>query len=466
MTPDSPEYESPFIKETSKRHTRYRKLVQFTESTTRAAIIMLLAAMASLIIANTDAYGPFQEFWSIEIGFVLGGLELKMSLMHIVNDVLMAVFFLLIGLDIKYEMTVGELTNIRQAILPIVAALGGVLVPVVIYLIFNASNPDTVHGWGVPTATDIAFALGIMSLLGSRVPAGIKVFLTTLAVADDIIAILVIAIFYGHSPDILWLVMVAVVMAVLIIMNRTHVYSLVPYLLVGVLLWVCVYMSGIHSTIAGVLLALVIPTGSQVRLKSFPTWSGKRIERAEEQYSPDTHVMGQTDYIKTIASLSKVAKEVVPPSLRLEKKLFPFAYFIILPLFALINADVRLVGEDLGLMLTNTALYGVFFGLVLGKPLGIMLASFVVIKTKIASLPTNATWMHMLGAGILGGVGFTMAIFVSNLAFSDAEVTTAAKLGILTASAVAGIAGYLFLMIQARRDRKKEISSGDGEDST
>lgn len=450
--------DSLFIKEVEGHNKRYRKLIQFTSSSTRAAAVMLLAAIASLIIANSGIYSGFTAFFDTEVGFVFGPIEATMSLREVINDILMAVFFLVIGLEIKYEMTVGELTNIRQALLPILGAVGGVMFPIIIYLGFNAGNPETSHGWGVPTATDIAFALGIMSLLGSRVPTGVKVFLTTLAVADDIIAILIIAVFYGHSPEVFWLVAVALVMIVLVIMNRSHVYSLVPYLLVGLVLWYCVYMSGVHATIAGVLLAFTIPSGSKVNLKSFISWSGKKVEKAKQQFEPGAHIMGQEDYLETVTSLSKVAKEVVPPSTRLEHKLSPWVNFLILPLFALTNADVRFVDGGLGNIWADPALYGIFFGLLLGKPIGIMLFSFITVKLKVASLPTGVTWTHMLGAGILGGVGFTMAIFVANLAFHDPSVTTTAKLAILSASAFAGILGFLFLWIQARKDKRRGVA--------
>ena len=355
-------------------------------------------------------------------------------------------------------MTVGELTNIRQALLPIVAAFGGVFFPIIIYLIFNATNPETAHGWGVPTATDIAFALGIMALLGNRVPNGIRVFLSTLAVADDIIAILVIAIFYGQSPSAFWLAAAAVVFVALIVMNRRHVYSLTPYILVGIVLWYCVFMSGVHSTIAGVLLAFAIPSGSRVNLKSFISWSGNRIKEAKELYEPNDPVIGQKDYIETVSRLSRVARQVVPPATRLENKLYPWVYFAILPLFALTNADVSFVDGSLGNIFADPALYGVFFGLLIGKPVGIMLFSFIIVKTKLASLPEHANWGHMFGAGILGGVGFTMAIFVANLAFDDPAIVTTAKLAILSASLIAGVVGFLVLFIQANAARKKGVA--------
>lgn len=419
---------------------------------------MLLAAVVALVVANTGAYDAFIHFWHTEVGFFFGDAFAGMSMAHIINDIFMAIFFLLVGLEVKYELTVGELTNIRQALLPIMAALGGVIVPVGIYLLFNATNPETAHGWGVPTATDIAFALGILALLGNRVPSGVRVFLSTLAVADDIMAILVIAIFYGQSPSLFWLGAAAAVLVVLVLMNRSHIYSLVPYLLVGAVLWYCVFMSGVHSTIAGVLLAFAIPSGSRVDLKSFTDWSGTKVRQAHEAFQPETPVIAQGKYIETVSSLSRVARQVVPPATRLEHKLYPWVYFAILPLFALTNADVSFTGVDVGAMLTDPVLYGVLLGLLVGKPLGIMVMSFAIVKSKLASLPENVNWGHMLGASILGGVGFTMAIFVANLAFDDEILVATAKLGILAASLLAGIIGFLFLLLQAKRAHKRGVA--------
>ena len=447
-----------FINEVQRHQARYRKLIQFTHSSTKAAGAMLLAAVVALIVANTGAYEAFLDFWHTEVGVFFGDGFAGMSLGHVINDIFMAIFFLLVGLEVKYELTVGELTNIRQALLPIVAAVGGVLAPIGIYLAFNATNPETAHGWGVPTATDIAFALGILALLGNRVPNGVRVFLSTLAVADDIIAILVIAIFYGHSPSLPWLAVAAVVLFVLVLMNRNHIYSLIPYLLVGAVLWYCVYMSGVHATIAGVLLAFTIPSGSRVNIKSFLTWSGDKVREARSAYQPETPVIAQGGYIETVQDLSRVARQVVPPATRLEHRLYPWVYFGILPLFALTNADVSFVGGDLGAMFSNPVLYGVFFGLLVGKPVGIMLFSFIVVKLKVASLPQNVNWIHMLGAAILGGVGFTMAIFMANLAFADEQLVTAAKLGILSASLLAGVLGFVFLYLQARAAKKHGVA--------
>ena len=457
--PDNPDPDGLFIAEVQGRNKRLRQLIQFTHSSTKAAAIMLLAAIVALVVANTPAHGPFLEFWHTQVSIGIGAFHGEMSFAHIINDIFMAVFFLLVGLEIKYEMTAGELTTIRQAILPILGALGGVLAPIAIYLAFNATHPEAFMGWGVPTATDIAFALGILSLLGSRVPNGVRVFLSTLAVADDIIAILVIAIFYGESPDLLWLGAAAIVFVALIVMNRMHVYSLVPYILVGCVLWFCVFSSGIHSTIAGVLLAFAIPSGSRVNLDNFFDWSNKRLRMANSFYEGDeTPLVAQKDYITTVSSLSKISKQAVPPATRLEHKLYPWVYFLILPLFALTNADVAVTGLDFATVTSSPVVLGVFCGLVLGKPIGIMLFSFITVKTKIASLPEFVTWRHMLGASVLGGVGFTMAIFVANLAYADALLITEAKLSILVASTVAGVIGFVLLLLQAKADQRRGIS--------
>lgn len=457
-TAKNPDPHHIFIDEVQGHQRRWLKVVQITSSSTKAAGIMLAAAIVALIIANSPAFEPFEEFWHTHVVVGVGSFVGEMSLAHIINDIFMAVFFLLVGLEIKYEMTVGELTNIRQAALPIIAAFGGVLAPIVIYSIFNAANPETAHGWGVPTATDIAFALGIMALLGSRVPNGVRVFLSTLAVADDIIAILVIAIFYGQSPSFMWLAVAAAILVVLLMLNRAHVYSLAPYLLIGCLLWFAVFMSGVHSTIAGVLLAFTIPTGSRVNLSEFMTWSGDRVREARAAYVETEPVVLQKDYMFTVTRLSSVARQVVPPATRLEHMLYPWVYFAVLPLFALTNADVSFLGGDVLAMISSPVFFGVFFGLLLGKPIGILLFSFLTVKLKIASLPENVNWMHMTGAGILGGVGFTMAIFVANLAFPEALLIADAKVGILSASLLAGVIGFLFLFMQAKAAERQGIS--------
>ncbi|NPD31739.1 Na+/H+ antiporter NhaA [Berryella wangjianweii] len=451
-------HRSVYIDEVQGHQDAFMKFLNFTYSATKAAGLMLAAAVIALVATNAGAYELVMSLWGTELGFMVGSYEATMTLGEVINDVLMAVFFLLVGLEIKYEMTAGDLVDVRQALLPIIAAVGGVVAPIGIYMAFNGGIPETSHGWGVPTATDIAFALGILSLLGSRVPSGVRVFLSTLAVADDIIAIIVIAVFYGHSPSLMWLGCVAVVLAVLVAMNRRHVYSLAPYLAVGVVLWYCVFMSGVHSTIAGVLLAFTIPAGSRIDLRRFVGWSASAARKVQSQYDPNVHVSAQEGYLKTVSSISHVARQVVPPATRLEHKLYPWVYFGILPLFALANADVYLGGTSVLELMDNPVFFGVFLGLLVGKPLGILLFSFVVVKLKVSSLPENTSWMHLTGAAILGGVGFTMAIFVANLAFPDAAHVVNAKLAILLASATAGVVGFTFLAVKAKSDQRRGVA--------
>ena len=441
----SPNPNQPYIPKALRHETRRKRLVEFTSSTTKSAAIMLAAAIVSVIVANSPLYPEFLHFWHAQVTFGIGSSVHDMSLAHIVNDVLMAVFFLLVGLEIKYEMVAGDLTDLRQAVLPIVAAVGGVLVPIIFFTAFNAGR-ETASGWGVPTATDIAFALGILSLLGSRVPNGLKVFLSTLAVVDDIIAILVIAIFYGQTPSASWLALAAVALVVLVLFNRRHVYALWPYLLVGVVLWYFVFMSGVHSTIAGVLLAFTIPCRTNIDMHAFPAWSQNQLDLAQKALDPNDHVIAQHEFLEHIDELTRVAYQVVPPAERLAKRLNPWVYFLILPLFALTNADVSLAGTSAADLFASPVLWGVVCGLVLGKPVGVLLGSLIVVKAKLAKLPEGVTWMQMTGAAVLAGVGFTMAIFVANLAFTSDAVVTIAKAGILLASVVAGVAGFGILM--------------------
>ena len=408
-------HKSPFIKEVSGHQRRWLKLLEFTHSTTKAAGFMLLGAILSLIVANSPAYGPFLEFWHTEISLGFGTTTASMSLAHIINDVFMCLFFLLVGLEIKYEMTVGELTNVRQAILPVGAAVGGVVVPIIFYVVCNQAN--------------------------------------TYAAAGGVIAV-----FYGHAPSVLWLAGALMVLIALMALNRLHFYSLWPYVLLGVVLWYCVFMSGVHSTIAGVLLAFAIPSGSRVDLLSFGRWSNKQLKEIRKNFQPDAPVLGQSDYLDEVSRLARVAKEVVPPATRLERMLYPWVYFAILPLFALTNADVALGGMSIGAIVSDPVFLGVFTGLLLGKPMGIFLFSFLIVKLKISSLPSNVNWAHIFGAALLGGVGFTMAIFVANLAYADPGQILIAKVAVLSASLLAGIIGFAFLLFQANIAMRKGIT--------
>ena len=431
--------------EVRRHHHRKRKLLEFTHSSTRATMLMLAAAVAAFVIENTPVLPYFAEFWhTFEVGFTIGGFSPHLSLEHLINDFLMAIFFLMVGLEIKFEMTAGELVNPRKALLPILGAAGGAVLPALVYLAVNAGSGFE-QGWGVPMANDIAFCLGILALLGSRVPPGLRSFLSTLTIADDIIAILVIAVFYTANLDVVWLAGGLGLFAGALALNRLHVHDLWPYVLVGLGMWACFLLSGVHATIAGVLLALAIPARSQVKLERAPGWFAARARTADERYDPGEPDIVQKEYLAEINEIGRVSRLSIPPITRLDYRLHVPVYFFILPLFAFSNASVVLVGMDPLAIVTSPVTIGVFFGLLLGKPLGIFLATWATVKSGLSDLPDGVRWGHVAGVSVLGGVGFTMAIFVTNLAFVDPATIAMAKAAILAASLVAGVAGFLVL---------------------
>lgn len=366
---------------------------RFFESEKSSGIVLIFCTILSLLVANS-AFGPaYLDFWHIKVA----GLSLE----HWANDALMAVFFLFVGLELERELYVGELSNFRKALLPIIAAAGGIVVPAGIHYALNADMP-TQAGAGIPMATDIAFALGVLALLGSRVPASLKVFLTALAVMDDLGAIVVIAIFYTTQFSPAYLLAAFAVFGVLIILNRLRVMSLLPYLLGGVLMWFLMLKSGVHATIAGVLLAFAIP------------FSGDR----DDESSPSHH---------------------------LEHLLSKPVAFVVLPIFALANTGI-VISEGWQQELLSSNSLGILGGLVLGKPLGIFLASLLAVAVGVCALPGDLKRRHILGAGLLGGIGFTMSIFITNLAFHDsASLINSSKMAILVASLAAGGLGFVWL---------------------
>lgn len=438
-----------FEPEVRRQQRRKRKLVEFTHSSTRATMVMLAAAVAAFVIENTPVLPYFSEFWhTFEMGFSLGEFGVHITLGHFINDFLMALFFLMVGLEIKYEMTAGELTNPRKALLPIVAAAGGAIMPALVYTAVNIGSGFE-RGWGVPMANDIAFCLGILALLGSRVPVGLRAFLSTLTIADDMIAILVIAVFYTAELNILWLAGGLACFAVAMVLNRTHVYDLWPYMVVGFVMWVCFLMSGVHATLAGVLLAMSIPARSQVKLRRLNTWFEEAASTVKERYDPGEPSIVQKEYLHDVQRIGKVSRMSIPPITRLDDRLHVPVYFFILPLFAFSNAGVVLVGMDVMDVLTSPVMIGVFFGLLVGKPAGIFLATWVTVKLHLSDLPEGVNWGHIAGVSILGGVGFTMAIFVTNLSFTDPGTIAIAKSAILAASLIAGVIGFIILRQEA-----------------
>jgi NhaA family Na+:H+ antiporter len=373
-----------------------------------------------------------------------------------INDALMAVFFLLVGIELKYEMTVGPLRKPRQAALPMLAAVGGVAVPALIFLLFN--HGETSSGWAIPIATDIAFALGVMSLLGDRIAPETKVFFQTLAIADDILAIVVLALFYGQTPNIAWCAASLGVILIMAMLNGAHVYSLKPYTIVGIVLWVCVYKSGIHATLAGVVAAFFLPARSDVRLSALHDWLDIWATELDDRYDDEAHVLGQHDFTDDAIFVERVMHHVTPPMLRAERNISVFVNFLILPLFAFANAQVRLVGADIGSILGNTITRGAFLGAVVGKPLGIILVTFVLVRVGFAKLPRHVDWMQVVAVGIMGGLGFTMSILIAGLAFPDPGQVMAAKCAILAGSVTSALVGIAFVrvadaLLAARRRR-------------
>ena len=368
-----------------------------------SGLILLFAAILALIVSN----GNFSDlyFSTLDKYITLGTKEfgLKLSVLHWINDVFMAVFFFFVSLEIKREFLQGELSNIKQALLPIIAAVGGMLVPALFYVFINLGDSETLNGWAIPSATDIAFSLGVLSLLGKRVPLSLKVFLTALAIIDDLGAILIIAIFYSGDLSIKYLSLMLLAFIILLIINKFNIKKFLPYLIVGIFLWDFTHNSGIHATIAGVLLAMTIP------------------HRKKE---------------KDFSLLIKV-----------EHAISPYVAFGIMPLFAFANAGVSLEGLTFGSLLNKVPL-GIVLGLFVGKQLGVFVFSYVSIKLKIAQMPGNSSWYNFYGVGILTGIGFTMSLFVGNLAFvENAQYMDGVKIGVLTGSLLSTLAGYFLILL-------------------
>ena len=391
--------------------TPIRRLVrpfqEFADLEASGGLLLIGCTVAALIWANSAFAGSYFHFWHMDLTFGrIGGL-LAEPLHFWINDGLMALFFLLVGLEIKREILVGELGSFQRAVLPIAAALGGMIVPAAFYLLFNHGGPGAA-GWGIPMATDIAFALGVLALLGSRVPTSLRVFLAALAIADDIGAVLVIAFFYTERISWISLGVGGVFFVALLAANRAGVRHLLIYAILGLGLWVAFLQSGIHATVAGVLLAITIPGRQRIASRAVLSSNGS-------------------------------------PMLRLEHALIPWNGYLIMPVFALANAGVALGGGAARSVVAPVSL-GVIFGLVIGKPIGIVLFSWLATRTRLAAMLDGIGWRQIVGVGMLGGIGFTMSLFIANLAFGDGPVLETAKVGILVASVVSGIAGAIVLV--------------------
>ena len=372
-----------------------------------SGLVLLFSAVLALIISNSTYSTLYFEYLQKYIFIGFNEIGLKLSVLHWINDALMAIFFFFVTLEIKREFLQGELSNFKQALLPIIAAVGGMVIPALIYVIVNLGDTETLNGWAIPSATDIAFSLGVLSLLGKRVPLSLKVFLTALAIIDDLGAILIIAIFYSGDLNIKYLLLMLTAFIILLIINKFNIKKFLPYLIIGVFLWDFTHNSGIHATIAGVLLAMTIP------------------HRKKE---------------KDFSLLIKV-----------EHAISPYVAFGIMPLFAFANAGVSLEGLSFSSLLDKVPL-GIVLGLFVGKQLGVFIFSYVSIKLKIAQMPSNTSWYNFYGVGILTGIGFTMSLFVGNLAFvENMQYMDGVKIGVLTGSLLSTLAGYFLILLTPNR---------------
>ncbi len=412
-----------------------------------SGILLLVCALCALAWANLDS-GSYQSLLQMTVGFRIGNFEMTKSLHHWINDGLMAVFFLLVGLEIKREFLVGELAEPRKAMLPVAAALGGAAIPALLYLLFNFGGPGA-SGWAIPAATDIAFALGILALIGRRAPVSLQIFLAALAIVDDLAALVIIALFYTEKISWVPLGWAAGILVFLFILNRQGVRPLPFYLIPGLFLWLAIFKSGLHATLAGVLLAIVIPSWT----RQTPAGFVSEVTKVLNSHDPSgplpenfIHSQGAQDALHHVEMECKM---VQPPLLRLEHLLHPWSAFLIIPVFALANAGVTIQSAEL---LLDPVALGVMVGLVLGKPIGILGACYLAVRFGGASLPEGTGWNHIVGVSLLAGIGFTMSLFIAGLAFTDIASVEAAKLGVLVASTVAGGLGATLLIRAGSQD--------------
>jgi len=421
------------------------RISRFISEEAYGGIILIFATIAALIWANSVYYDSYHHLWhELKVGFVLGEINMVGSLHHWINDGLMALFFFTIGLEIKREIIGGELSSMKKASMPIAAAVGGMLIPAALYALVLVNYPEYLDGWGIPMATDIAFALGLLALLGKRVNINLKIFLTALAIADDLGAVMVIAIFYTDSINYNELFSAAFFIGVLVIANfagvrRTSFYAIVGF--IGV--WMAFVFSGVHATIAGVLIALTIPARTKISENEYVKRLSKCLDKFNKVPTSDNSLLTK-DQAHIISDIEVLNDEAQTPLQKLEHALHPITAFFILPVFALSNAGVHIEGSVIEMLLHPISL-GIIGGLVLGKFLGISLLSHITVWLKIASLPEGVTWKQIYGVAFLAGIGFTMSMFISDLAFKEEEFKQIAKVGIMAASLISATIGMVWL---------------------
>lgn len=418
-----------------------RPVQRFLQVEAAGGIALLAMAVVALVWANLPFGESYETFWTSVFRVELGPAHLELTLREAVNDGLMVLFFFVIGLEIKREFVRGDLRDPRTAVLPVLAAVGGVLAPAAIYLAFNAGGPAG-HGWAVPVATDIAFSVGVLSLLGRRVPLGARLFLLTLAVADDIIGILVIAVFYSRGIDPIWLAGAAACLAATWVANRAGIRALPFYGLVAFGAWLCLHQSGVHAALTGVAIAALTPASSYYTDPEYRS----RAQAVLGGYNREARAPhGEERLDDNALALAAVARESVPPLDRLERALHPWSSFLVAPIFALANSGIRFAGLDLAEAITHPVTLGVAVGLLVGKVTGISAFTWLVVRLGWGRLPRGTGWRHVLGLATVAGIGFTVSLFVAAIAFTDPLVADRAKLGIFAGSLTAGILGYLAL---------------------
>ncbi|MFO7745051.1 MAG: Na+/H+ antiporter NhaA [Psychroflexus sp.] len=414
----------------------------FIEKKTSVGFLLIAAAVLALIIANSPLSDLYHSFWKQYLYIGFEDFVIKKNLLHWINDGLMSIFFFLIGLELKQEFLHGQLTSFKKAILPVSAAIGGMLVPALIFFSFT-QNTDAVTGWGIPMATDIAFALGVIYLLGDKVPISLKIFLTAIAIVDDLGAVLVIAFFYTSDISMLNLALGGVFLLILFLANKLGIRNTIFYAIFGIGgLWLAVLLSGVHATIAAVLAAFTIPTSEKISSKLFLRKARQLSYRIRKGFKEKGHE--ENEITENIGKFSMLSEDATAPLHRLENALYPFVNFIVLPLFAFANAGVT-INQEAFSNFFNPVTLGVILGLILGKVIGIMTLTKLMVYFKISLLPEGVTFKHVFGLGILASIGFTMSIFITELAFENELYKTQAKIGILTASIIAGIGGYFYL---------------------
>ncbi len=438
-----------------------RPTQRFFRKEAASSVLLLAATVIALIWANSNIAETYHSFWHTKISFVFGNLQISKTLVHWINDGLMSLFFFVVGLEIKREILVGELSSPKKALLPAIAALGGMLMPGLIYIAFNLDS-SSINGWGVPMTTDIAFALGAVALFGRRLPVGLRIFLAAFAIADDLGAVFIIAIFY--TKEIIWSYIFVCFFLILglAVANLLWIRWTLVYAILGLAVWFFVLGSGINPTVAGVIVSLFVPARGRYDTDRFLQNVKKITEKFQcEEQSCGHSILLNQEHMHAVHTLELACHDVETPLQRLMHALHPWVAFIILPFFAMSNTGLTFHGIIFSEVATHNVSLGIIFGLVFGKPLGITLFSYIAVKTGTASLPKDVRWSHILGAAMLGGIGFTMSLLISDLSFPTYQILNYAKMAILSASVLSAIIGITFLGIISSPASVKKSNSPD-----